>query len=217
MTPLRIHVAEPRPAGEGAVPALETRGLRVTRGRAPIVEGLDLTVRAGQIAWLTGPNGVGKSSLMRVLAGLDPPMAGSVARRPFAAAGRRAVGYYQPAMSLPPEPRARAFVRLAETLVAPPHPMRPERELEAKRVSNLSTGEAKRLLLGPILAAGRPFLFLDEPYEHLSVRARDELTRRLRELAAGGRVVVIATNQPLPAGERGPVLELSIRGPNDDD
>lgn len=101
-----------------------------------------------------------------------------------------------------------AFAQLADKLVPAPRPLLPNRDLRGTRCGSLSTGEEKRLLLGSILARGRDFLLLDEPYEHLSREARCELGHELARLARQS-VVVIATNQDLPEGVDGPVLRLS--------
>lgn len=205
------------------VPALATNSLEVRRGTTVIVSSFTWTHEAGRVAWLIGPNGAGKSSLMRVLAGLDRPAAGSVLRRSGEAigAGRRSRGplapdtgrvvYYHPAMSLPPEAVASSFAKLADRLA--PHPRRlvPDRALGRKRCGALSTGEERRLLLGPLLARPCDFLFLDEPYEHLSREARVELTDALDRIARRA-VVVVATNQELPGDVDDPVHHLSGAG-----
>ena len=190
---------------------LEVRGLCILRGEERIVDGFDWAHSAGRVAWLTGPNGAGKSSILRVLAGVAAPHAGEVRRTVpgRAQTGRESIGYYNPSMGLPPESRAAAFHAMSSRLVAAPLPLAPGRELRSKRASALSTGEEKRLLLGPILARARPFLFLDEPYEHLSRDARSELTAELVRHAETS-VVVVATNQPIPSEAAGPVITLSM-------
>lgn len=172
---------------------LVVESLDVRHGATALVSGLTWSHGPGRVAWLSGPNGSGKSSLMRVLAGLSPAAAGTVVRQPV---GR--IGYFHPEMGLPREARARTFVELTRRLASAPHPLEPDRAVGRKHAGSLSTGEAKRLLLGPVLARGADFLLLDEPYEHLSEGAREELTAALTGLALT-RVVVVATNQPLPA------------------
>jgi branched-chain amino acid transport system ATP-binding protein len=63
------------PAG---APALEVDGLTVGYTGAPVLEGLALTMRPGEIVALLGANGAGKTTLLRTLSGLVPPRAGTV-------------------------------------------------------------------------------------------------------------------------------------------
>ncbi len=188
----------------GAVmsPFLEARGLSVRRGGAALVSRFEWRHAPGCIAWLVGPNGAGKSSLMRVLAGLAEAAEGSVER-----AGGEAIGYYSPGMMLPPAARATAFQALMHRRHGHVGPLGVERPVGSKRMGALSTGEQKRLLLGGILAMPRSFVFLDEPYEHLSADARAGLTSYLVG-ASQSAVVVVATNQDLPVEADGVRLQL---------
>ncbi len=65
------------PAGDRA-PTLNARGLGVQRGERPLLRGLSLTLRPGDVVWLRGRNGRGKTSLLRVLAGLAAPARGEI-------------------------------------------------------------------------------------------------------------------------------------------
>src|SRR3954462_938006 len=62
--------------------ALSARGLGRTVGDRTLFSGLDLTIAAGDRVGIVGPNGIGKSTLLRTLAGLEPPDAGKVDRQP---------------------------------------------------------------------------------------------------------------------------------------
>ncbi|HEX7119539.1 MAG TPA: ATP-binding cassette domain-containing protein [Longimicrobiales bacterium] len=95
------------------------------------------------------------------------------------------------------------------------HPVAPEDAMALlrpdvppdRRLDRLSTGEAKRLMLEALLGRPASFLFLDEPYEHLSSSARDGLTAILVARARRS-VVVVATNQPVPVDAGGPIVRL---------
>ena len=81
----------------------------------------------------------------------------------------------------------------------------------ATRVADLSTGEEKRLVLDVVLSSGCSFLFLDEPYEHLSLEGKELLSKRLIQVACA-RVVVIATNQEIPDELSGAmVIRMNVR------
>jgi ATPase subunit of ABC transporter with duplicated ATPase domains len=86
--------------------SLHARGVSRHFGPHTVLEGIDLTVSPGDRTGLVGPNGAGKSTLLRVLAGLEPPDAGTVTRVPPAAT----VGY------LPQEPERRAGETVADYL-----------------------------------------------------------------------------------------------------
>jgi len=62
-------------------PLLSVQGLALQRGGEPLLHALDFTLAAGELLWLRGPNGRGKTSLLRVLAGLARPEAGTIAWR----------------------------------------------------------------------------------------------------------------------------------------
>ena len=57
---------------------LNVTGLSVARGGIPVLEGLDFILRAGEALILRGPNGVGKTTVLRTIAGLHPPLVGHV-------------------------------------------------------------------------------------------------------------------------------------------
>ncbi|MGH9242867.1 MAG: ABC-F family ATP-binding cassette domain-containing protein [Acidimicrobiales bacterium] len=85
---------------------LHARGLTVAFGADPVLDGVDLTVAPGQRVGVVGPNGVGKSTLLRILAGLHPPDAGRITLAPPDAT----VGY------LPQEPERRAGEAVCDLL-----------------------------------------------------------------------------------------------------
>lgn len=166
----------------------------------------------GTIAWLIGENGAGKSSLLQVLAGRAAPSTGAV-RRTGPRGERPGALYYHPAMRPPGHATVGDWLRLTrklarETEMTPVDPaFLPTRANAAKRLDRLSTGEAKRLMLTALLKRRKPFIFLDEPYEHLSGDAKEILTGMLIERAMES-VVVVATNQEVPNRAGGVILNL---------
>ncbi|MFS8636918.1 MAG: ATP-binding cassette domain-containing protein [Gemmatimonadota bacterium] len=202
----------------GAVPELRLDGVSVRQGRRLVVEDLTWAHAAGRIAWLVGENGTGKSSLLRVMAGRARPSAGTVTLRDPAGRTRERI-YYKPAMRLPGGVRAQEWSRLMDRLAGlgaaeveePLAALRPDVPAD-RLLGRVSTGEAKRMLLEALLRKPVPFVFLDEPYEHLSGRARGALTEALVARARTA-VVVVATNQPIPAHAAGPVVQLDGERP----
>ena len=189
---------------------LATQDLGCALGKYPILNGVDLEVPEGEMLALVGPNGTGKSTLLRTLAGLLPIPSGRVL-----VAGRDLV-------KLSPLERARtlamvgqqeetpADLRVAEVVALGLLPHRPpwsgggrkERNAVAEALEQvsmtayanrgfhqLSGGEQRRVLLARGLAQRTELLLLDEPTNHLDIRHQHALLRMVRGL---GRTVIAA-------------------------
>ena len=189
---------------------LATQNLGCALGKYPILNGVDLEVPEGEMMALVGPNGTGKSTLLRTLAGLLPIPSGRVL-----VAGRDLV-------KLSPLERARtlamvgqqeetpADLRVAEVVALGLLPHRPpwsgggrkERNAVAEALEQvsmtaytnrgfhqLSGGEQRRVLLARGLAQHTELLLLDEPTNHLDIRHQHALLRMVRGL---GRTVIAA-------------------------
>jgi len=191
-------------------PVLEARSVACAIGRRTILQNVDLAVRPGEMLALVGPNGTGKSTLLRVLAGVRPAAGGVVLLDGQAIAShsarRRAreiamVGQEEP---LPADLLVGELVALGRTPHRPPWAGGGKAELEAVRsalalvdmdhaigrsVEALSGGERRRVLLARGLAQEAPVLLLDEPTNHLDVRHQLALLAMIRRLE---RTVVIA-------------------------
>ncbi len=190
------------PAGGEVV--LRTRGLSVSRdarrrrrgsgppAAPPLLAGIDLELRAGEVVALLGRNGVGKTSLLLTLAGLLPPAAGAVE-------GERAGMVFQNA--------EHQFVahtvaeEVAHGLTGPVEEV-VRRQLRAHRLEHLagqspfrlSGGEKRRLSLAAMLAHERPCLIADEPTLGLDRRDTIATTTALRAAADAGRAVVVSSH-----------------------
>ena len=172
------------------MPRLSLSDLAVRRGPNRVVDGLTVEITSGSIFWVVGPNGAGKTSLLRVIAGLDRPDHGTVAR-----AGRHRFLYFHSEMTLPGWSTVGGWDRLLTGVApdaGPPTPLRPALA-PGRWIRRLSTGERKRLLLDGLLRVPGSLL-LDEPYEHLAPAAKADLSRLLRQRARA-HVVVVVTNQ----------------------
>ena len=169
---------------------LHGRGLALVRGGRLLFEGLDLEMKAGDAVLLTWPNGCGKSSLIRLAAGLLRQQAGTLDRAEAALANDD--------LALDrelPLGRALAFWRgpgLAEAMVA----FGLDRLADVP-VRLLSTGQARRARLSRVMASGARLWLLDEPLNGLDVDGRERLEAAIRNHRAGGGAVLAASHQPL--------------------
>lgn len=181
--------------------------LTVARGGAPVLAGVSFSVQPGGALVLRGPNGIGKTTLLRTLAGLQPSLAGAVAFPEETGA------YASHADGI------KAQLSVEENLAfwADVHGMKVNDEvynafdltdLRHRFAGTLSAGQKRRLGLARLGVIGRKVLFLDEPTVSLDGFSVKMFARWLREahLAAGG-IAVIATHIDL--GLDAPELELS--------
>jgi len=193
--------ADPCGTSRTTPPALTARGLTVQHGRRVALREVDLTLGRGRVTALMGRNGAGKSTLLWSLQGSRSRTAGEVdvdgadpAR--LDAAGRRGrVGLLpQTAADLlyletvgdecaAGGPRSREILdRLVPGIPDDRHPR------------DLSEGQRLALALALVLAADPPVVLLDEPTRGLDYTAKAALGRILRDLAAAGRAVLVATH-----------------------
>lgn len=170
------------------------------RGGRMLFRGVGLTLHAGASALLTGPNGVGKSSLLRLCAGLLPAYSGTVERH-------GAVALADERLALDSElPLARALDfwarldRSADGAVAAALDAMALAPLADVPVRMLSTGQRKRAMLARVIASGAPIWLLDEPGNGLDTASLALLGAAVAAHLASGGIVVTASHQPLPLG-----------------
>lgn len=172
---------------------LDGQGLALLRGGRLLFEGVDVALAAGAGLHLTGPNGIGKSSLIRLVAGLLQPTAGTLRRSEAALADE--------ALALDRELPLRAALAfwkgraLGEAMAA----FELDRLAEVP-VRLLSTGQRKRAVLARVLASGAPLWLLDEPLNGLDRDGVERLTAAVAAHRAAGGAVLAASHVPL-AGE----------------
>jgi heme exporter protein A len=191
---------------------LEGRALACRRGRRLLFEGLDIRLEPGSVTWLRGTNGSGKTSLMRILAGLSAPADGQVLWngepvRAGASAARRGLLYIGHTNALKDDLtllEALAYLgRLAE-LDAASALVRATQALDrlgltAQRhlaVRNLSQGQRRRGALARLALDEAPRSWiLDEPYDALDTESTQRLSVLINEHVARGGAVLLTSHQ----------------------
>ncbi len=184
-------------------PAIRLSGLRKTFGSLTAVDGVDLTVRPGEVVALLGPNGAGKSTTIDLALGLARPSAGSAEL--FGADPGRAIrdgrvgAMLQGGALLPTLTVAESVALVA---AAHKHPLSVAEALERarcteiakQRVAKLSGGQMQRARFAVAVVSNPDLLFLDEPTAAMDVEARRTFWVSMREFTAEGRTVVFATH-----------------------
>lgn len=174
--------------------------LACRRGDRVLFRGLDLALGAGEACQVAGANGIGKSSLIRLLAGLGEPFAGEVER-----IGEAGLVDERPALDphLPLD-RALAFWERFDGRAAEATGRLGLSTLGDVPVRFLSTGQKKRAALARLIAQGAPVWLLDEPLNGLDSSAVQLVETIVAEHCAAGGLAVVASHQPiaLPGAQR---------------
>lgn len=171
--------------------SLAASDLACRRGDRVLFAGLSLTLDAGQALHVRGPNGIGKSSLLRILAGLLPAYAGTVARE-----GAVALLDERPALDpLLPLGKALHFWEQLDGHRADLVPLGLDDLLDVP-VRYLSTGQKKRAAMARVLGQTAPIWLLDEPLNGLDTFAVALVERLVADHCASGGICVVASHQP---------------------
>lgn len=171
-----------------------------------LLEGLDLALRAGELVCFMGPNGVGKSTLMRTLAGLHLPLSGvlekvneknvalvlterisaaNMTAKELVAFGR--YPYLDWRVNLSEQDKQIVRGAIEQVHIA---------DLADKKINELSDGQMQMVMIAKALAQQTPYLLLDEPTAHLDLNNRVEIMKLLRQLAhQTKKAILIATHE----------------------
>ena len=210
---------------------MELRGVVAGYGQGDILRGLDLEVPAGQVTCLIGPDGSGKSTVLRVISGLLAPRAGRVS-----VAGETVTGWPPRAMlnkgvALVPQERSlfpamsvwdnmlmggyisddRSAVARRAAEIAERFPLVAQRRHAL--AGSLSGGEQKTVEIARTLMLDPPVLCLDEPSAGLEPRARKTMFGILAELSSDGRTILLVEQNArsgLAIAHHGAVLDGGI-------
>ena len=190
-------------------PAVQLRSAVALAGRFPALSGVDLTVDPGEVVVVLGPNGSGKTSLLRTCAGLLAVTSGQAevlghdlrvdrteVRRRVGLLGHAAPLYDE----LTPAENVRFAVRAARLPVELVDPAL-ERlgivgRLRRTEVGRLSAGQRRRVALASLLARGPELWLLDEPHAGLDATARALLADVVDQAAREGAAVLLSSHEP---------------------
>ena len=213
------------PSHDGSV-LLEARGLQRAFGRVRILQGVDLSLRAGEALAVVGPNGAGKTTLLRLLAGLMRPSGGQVwvLGQPVAlrsAGVRRSIGLLSHQSLLYDDltllenltftARLYGLSRPAEAAAA---------ALDAAGLAHraadlprrLSQGLLQRAAIARALLHRPPLLLLDEPFTGLDAAASERLRADLSERLANGVGLVMVTHHLAEVWELATHMAVLVEG-----
>jgi energy-coupling factor transport system ATP-binding protein len=195
------------PAIREGVCRVEGVGFAYAEGK-PVLSGVNLGLRRGEIVGLVGPNGSGKSTLGKLIAGLLEPDAGTVTRP-----GRAAYLSQDPGRYLARE-------RCDEEVALGAHDHEMARKAladvgltgyEARHPRDLSSGERERLALAAVLATEADVVVLDEPTRGVDPEARERLAALLLRQAPARATVLITHDLDLVAAVADRTVELGTR------
>jgi heme exporter protein A len=213
----RVPHAEENSLTSPPYPRLEACDLDIWRGGRRLVGRLSFALERGQKALIVGPNGSGKTSLLRIVAGLAPASSGQVTWN--------GVGTYD----LSPEARADvvysahldglkkdltvrenlefyARLRGADEALGELLEVLSLEKVADRQVRHLSAGQRRRAGLATLLAARAKLWILDEPMTNLDAAGRTLVTGRIRTHLAAGGLALIATHQPEELSDTGTFL-----------
>jgi branched-chain amino acid transport system ATP-binding protein len=195
-----------------AYPLLEVQGLRAGYGATPILQGVDFSIRRGEIAAIIGRNGVGKTTLMKCLIGLLPAASGTILynREDVTAEGanlraRRGIGYIPQGRGIFPRLTVGENLTMGEMIGAAKSGRRLDdlidryfpilRARRSQRAGTMSGGEQQQLAIGRALIGGPDLVLLDEPSEGIQPSIVHQIAENMKKLNAEIGLTVLLVEQ----------------------
>jgi heme exporter protein A len=189
---------------------LDVTDLSLSRGNFALIAGLTFSVAPGDALWLTGPNGIGKTTLLMALAGLLRPDEGDIQWRYLTDEDKIDLSAPQALSYAAHRGPERAGLTLGEEMTfwqALYQDRLPLSERfgavglggrEDTPVEGLSAGQRRRLSLARLMASGRAAWLMDEPLAGLDQEGRELVTSVLGQHLSQGGLAIIASHQPVP-------------------
>jgi ABC-type multidrug transport system ATPase subunit len=196
-------------AVEHVAALMQVAGLSKRYGDQHVLTEVSFDVRAREVLGLIGPNGAGKTTLLETIAGTLPSDAGQVLWQgaPLSHPHRRDAIFYLPDGLRPWDDQ---FVTRIVEFFASVYGRSKSHAAEIirsvglspvmhKRISALSKGYGRRLMLALALMTPQPVLLMDEPFDGFDLKQTREIMGLLREVAGQGRALVLAIHQLIDA------------------
>jgi heme exporter protein A len=186
---------------------LTVTDLACARGGVTVLEGITLTLPAGRALVLRGPNGIGKTTLLRTVAGLQPAVAGHISLAPESLTYAAHADGLKAALTTRENLAFWAAVHGQRGVDAALDAMNLT-ALQDRLAQHLSAGQKRRLGLARLLVTGRPVWLLDEPTVSLDAASVALFAGVVRAHLAAGGSALIATHVDLGLDEA-TVLDLT--------
>ena len=184
---------------------IRIENLAFSYGQAPVIKNITMTLEEGRIYGLLGENGVGKTTLLTLLAGLKKPQAGTIVSDGMVPYDRKpdflAAQYYLPDEVAPVAMTAEQYAKSVGCFW-PRFDFNKFRELmqlfetdASKRMDKMSAGQLKKTYISFALACNVRHLLMDEPTNGLDIPSKTQFRSAITRYTAEDSVIVISTHQ----------------------